>query len=264
MMDLDKFYTPKEVALTCINLVPNIEQYDKIIEPSAGNGSFSLQLECDAYDIAPENEHIIKQDWLNFYPPIGEHTLVIGNPPFGPRASLAKQFIKHSQEIGAETIAFILPDTFSKITNQSFNLFPDNWKLIVEYKLNDCNFIINDKENYYVPCSFYVWTKQESTINLRKTKLPLSDDFSFLPRGDIRADFSINGNNGKVKEIKDITNPKAEHYIQARKKPKQDLIKIFSNLQYNILSSVNGGNYWIGQQEILKAYYDFLEEEKNE
>ena len=264
MIELDKFYTPKEIALQCINLVPNIAQYDKIIEPSAGNGAFSSQLNCDAYDIEPENENIIKQDWLNYFPKIGEHTLIIGNPPFGARASLAKQFIKHSQEIGAETIAFILPDTFSKITNQSLTLFPQEWKLIVEHKLDNCNFIINEKEKYYVPCSFYVWTKQESEINLRKIKLPLSDDFSFLPRGDIKADFSINGNSGKIKEIKDITNPKAEHYIQANKKTKQDLIKIFSNLQYKILSSVNGGNYWIGQQEILKAYYDFLKGEKNE
>ena len=76
----------------------------------------------------------------------------------------------------------------------------------------------------------------------------------FVSRGDVTADFSINGNSGKIKEIKDITNPKAEHYIKAKNKTVEELKNIFSNLDYTKLSSVNGGNFWIGQQEILKAY----------
>ena len=253
-MSLDKFYTSKEVAKECINLVPEINTYDLIVEPSAGNGSFSSQLNCIAYDIAPENENIIKEDWFNVKPFSEKHILIIGNPPFGPRSSLAKKFIKHAQKVGAETIAFILPDTFSKLSNQSKSLFPDNWRLIVEHKLNNCNFITEDNKNYFVPCTFYVWTSREGEINLRQIKEKATDDFIFLPRGDLNADFVVNGNSGKVKEIKDVTNSKAEHYIKAKSVNPETLWQIFSQLDYNKFSSVNGGNFWIGQQEILKAY----------
>lgn len=253
-MSIDKFYTPATVAKECIDLIPDLESYDLIIEPSAGNGSFSSQLKCIAYDIEPENEDIIEQDWLTTKSFKGEHILVVGNPPFGLRSSLAKSFIRHSQSIGAETIAFILPDTFSKLSNQSLSLFPKNWKLIVEHKLSNSNFITQNKKPYYVPCTFYIWTKRESNINLRQVKIEQSEDFIFLPRGSEDADFTINGNSGKVKELNEVTNTKAEHYIKAKKKSKEELKEIFKNVNYTFLSSVNGGNAWIGQQDILKAY----------
>ena len=260
-MGVDKFYTSKQVALQCINLIPDLDSYDYIIEPSAGNGSFSSQLNCIAYDIEPEDKNIIQQDWFTVQPITDKkHILVVGNPPFGKRSALAKSFIKHSQEIGAETIAFILPDTFSKITNQPKTLFPDNWKLVVEYKIDDCNFTVEDGTKYYVPCTFYVWTKRESNVNLRQKKLPATNDFSFLSRDDKNADFTINGNSGKIKSLDKVTNPKAEHYIKAKNKTKEELIDIFSKINYEFYSSVNGNNAWISQQDILKAYYNALKE----
>jgi len=170
----------------------------------------------------------------------------VGNPPFGQRSSLAKAFIKHSRAIGAETIAFILPDTFSKISNQSETLFPKDWRLIVEHKLSDSNFIIENDKIYYVPCTFYVWTKRPGDINLRQVKELPSEDFSFLSRGSTDADFTINGNSGKVKQLSEVTNSKAEHYIKAKNKTKEELIEIFNSLNYTQYSSVNGGNFWIG------------------
>ena len=254
-MGIDKFYTSFDTAKQCINLIPNIEDYDLIIEPSAGSGSFSKQLKCIAYDIEPEEQNIIKEDWFNVQPFKGyNHILVVGNPPFGSRSTLAKNFIKHARQIGAETIAFILPDTFSKLSNQSKTLFPENWRLIVEQKLNNSTFTKEDGSNYFVPCSFYVWTKQIGELNLRKVKETPVDDFEFLPRESPEADFTINGNSGKVKDLFEITNSKAEHYIKAKKKSVQELKDIFANLDYKKLSSVNGGNFWIGQQEILAAY----------
>lgn len=254
-MSVDKFYTQVEVAKECIDLVPDLNTYDLIIEPSAGSGNFSSQLDCIAYDIEPEGDNIIKQDWLTTKPIKDKHILVIGNPPFGTRSSLAKTFIRHSQFIGAETIAFILPDTFSKLSNQSVSLFPENWKLIVEHKLSNSNFTIQESTKpYYVPCTFYVWTKRDSNINLRQIKIEINEDFEFLPRGDQKADFTINGNSGKVKELYEVTNNKAEHYIKAKRKSAEELKEIFKNLNYTFLSSVNGNNAWIGQQEILKAY----------
>lgn len=255
-LGIDKFYTHPDVAKKCIELVPELDSYSLIVEPSAGSGSFSSQLDCLAYDIEPEGEGIIQQDWLQIEPFKEKSLLVIGNPPFGSRSSLAKSFIKKSILVGAETIAFILPNTFSKLSNQSKTLFPEEWKLIIEKKLEnvESDFLIDGKP-YHVPCTFYVWTKRESEINLRQIALEKSLDFDFMPRESPDADFSINGNSGKVKELSEITNPKAEHYIKATGKSLKELKEIFQSLDYTFLSSVNGGNAWIGQQDILKAYY---------
>lgn len=40
-MSIDKFYTKTAIAAECIGLIPDLSSYSLIIEPSAGNGSFS-------------------------------------------------------------------------------------------------------------------------------------------------------------------------------------------------------------------------------
>mgnify|MGYP004663672797 FL=1 len=252
-MYLDKFYTKKEVAQECIDLIPDFGKYDLIVEPSAGNGAFSTLIKCQAYDIEPEADGITKKDWFEVKKLNGEHILVIGNPPFGERSKSAKSFIRHSIALDVETIAFILPDTFGKLSNQS--VFPKEWRLIIEHKISDCHFSTKEGE-YYVPCSFYVWTREAGSKNLRQRKAPPTSDFMFLSCGDVSADFSINGNSGRVKELSQITNPKAEHYIKARNKSVSELKDIFTTISYPFKSSCNGGNAWISQQDILKAYYD--------
>ena len=69
-IDLDKYYTLPEISKYCIEKTFEIlkgEEISEIIEPSAGAGSFSNQIEnCIAYDIKPEGENIIEQDFFNF------------------------------------------------------------------------------------------------------------------------------------------------------------------------------------------------------
>lgn len=250
---LDQFFTTPEVAKECIQLIDNLDKYETIIEPSAGNGSFSKLIpNCTAYDIMPMDNSIIKQDWLLYNNYHKENLLIIGNPPFGTRSRLAKAFIRKSIEIGANCIAFILPDTFNKLTMQ--NVFPDNWKLIVKHKISNENFILPNGTNYFVPCSFYIWTNDNTQINLREKKYTCPTEFSFLKRGDLTADFTINGNNGRIKDISQVTNPKAEHYIRANSPNIRDEL---SKVNFNFNSSVNGGNAWIGQQDIIKAYLEY-------
>ena len=70
---IDKFYTHAEVVLECYKHIKNhlgIKKGDLIIEPSAGNGAFieiikSLTDNYRFYDIEPENDEIIKQDYLD-------------------------------------------------------------------------------------------------------------------------------------------------------------------------------------------------------
>jgi len=116
----DKYYTDLAIAKSCIEKAIRIigsENITEIIEPSAGNGSFSLQIaNCIAYDILPEHESITKQDYLKLNLPYKEGRLIIGNPPFGTKLKLAIDFFKKSVEIG-EYIAFILP--ISQLNNSN-------------------------------------------------------------------------------------------------------------------------------------------------
>jgi hypothetical protein len=259
---LDKYYTKKSIAEKCLTMIPDFGSYDTIIEPSAGSGVFSGQVpNCIAYDIEPANKKIIQQDFLLLNRIDGDKKLFIGNPPFGERSLLAKKFIQHSILLGAETIAFILPDTFSKFLMQK--VFPQNWKLITEENLGRDGFEING-ETYHVPCSFYVWTKRDVDINLRKRKLPQPKKIKFLPRFSREADFTVNGNSGKVKDLCEVTNRKSEHYIKVLNLNERDFIRNkMSCIRYRFKSSVNGGNAWISQYEILEGYYEAGIEQMN-
>ena len=109
-IELDKFYTPKETAKKCIDIFwQTFFGVTEIIEPSAGNGVFSLQIpNCIAYDLEPEHESIIKQDFLKLELPYKQGRAFIGNPPFGDRNNLSRSFYKHACKM-SDMIGFILP-----------------------------------------------------------------------------------------------------------------------------------------------------------
>lgn len=262
-MNLDKFYTKSEVAQKCIDSVIKLAEFNSVIEPSAGSGAFSSRIEgCIAFDIEPEYGGIEKADFLRIEQAGFGRKLFIGNPPFGARSSLAKKFIAKSIELGADTIAFILPKTFLKYSNQK--IFDEKWRLvkIVELSEQDNHFLITDGE-YYVPCCFFVWTKSGDIlpdVNLRKKNISKSVDFKFMPRGSQEADFALNGNNGKIKPLSRITNPKAEHYIRVLDRNRVNEVRdLLADTDFHFASSVNGGVSWIGQYEIIEGYLNHID-----
>lgn len=261
---LDRFYTKNEVAKECIDEVFSISQdFDVIVEPSAGGGAFSSQIpECWAFDLYPTHPSIIKKDWLTVEKEeFIEYSkmLIIGNPPFGTRSTVAKAFIKHAiVNLHASTVAFVLPKTFRKRINQK--VFPENWRLIkiVELDKKSSTFELYDNEDIFIPCDFFIWTSRNDLmpkVDLRKKNVETPEELIFVSRGSIEADFSINGNNGKVREIEQITNPKAEHYIQVNNLYDKDEIKSFTQtLNYDFHSSVNGGVAWINKEDISEIF----------
>lgn len=160
----DKYYTPPELAKNLIELTYNTIGYewDRIIEPSAGTGSFLqfLPKSTLAYDIEPMASNIIQADYRMVQLPYMEKSLVIGNPPFGGANRLSRQFVltslKHSPYI-----AFIQPisqlDNNYNMSNTELILSKDLGKVefssrklhvcfnIYHYKLN------GHKKNYNIP-----------------------------------------------------------------------------------------------------------------
>lgn len=108
----DKYYTEDSLAKYCVDKTYEIlgTDWERIIEPSAGNGSFLNYLPKStlAYDIIPECEGIIQKDYRDVKLPFLEKSLVIGNPPFGRANKLSVQFVKASLK-HSPYVSFIQP-----------------------------------------------------------------------------------------------------------------------------------------------------------
>lgn len=106
-LGLDKYYTPVELSKKLIDLTVNkigLNNISQFVEPSAGSGSFSDILndiiDTVAIDIEPDNINITKADYLSYNLPYKKGRCVIGNPPFGSKMLLAREFlIKLSQKV---------------------------------------------------------------------------------------------------------------------------------------------------------------------
>lgn len=178
----DKYYTAPDVAKECISKI-NLNGYDRIIEPSAGNGSFSKLIpKIEAYDLVPEGPSIKKQDFLKFNTDKG-NILVIGNPPFGKNSNLAIQFINNAAKF-ARTIAFILPATFMK--ESVLKHLDSHVKLSRSYPLNKNSFLIDGKP-YDVNCRFFVFSVLKN--ERKEFEDQTTNDFEFTTKEN--ADINI-------------------------------------------------------------------------
>jgi len=161
----EKFYTKPEVVMKCLNEFKklNVKKNHLVIEPSAGNGSFTVHLlEYNnlSYDIAPEAKGIIKQDFLrlNLTSSFNLPLYFIGNPPFGRQSSIAKKFIKHICACNqTKGFGFILPKSFKKESMQK--CISLDFHIVSEIDIQDNSFTVNGKD-YDVPCIFQVWERR--------------------------------------------------------------------------------------------------------
>lgn len=246
----DKFYTKSEIAKYCISTI-DLNEFDNIVEPSAGNGAFSNIMNCTAYDINPENDTIIKMDFFEVNLSDARNTLIIGNPPFGDRNSLSKGFIKHAlQYKNVTAIAFILPQTWNKFTLQK--TFPSNWDLTFTDNLPYNSFTLNGND-YHVPCVWQVWEKNSNKIDLRDIEKTSHPRFSITSTYNANAQFFILGAApSRVIHIDEVNPTQRGYYIETLD---TELYKEFERIKWNVIgnSGVNGGAAWLTKSEIYKA-----------
>lgn len=109
----DKYYTESALAKYCVEKTFEVlgkDTWERIIEPAAGAGAYLefLPEHTLAYDILPDAEGIVEQDYRTLVLPHMIDSLVIGNPPFGRANKASVQFViaslKHS-----DFISFIQP-----------------------------------------------------------------------------------------------------------------------------------------------------------
>jgi hypothetical protein len=264
---IDKFYTKKEIAQYIIDLfkqhiAPNND--DLIIEPSAGNGAFidaikSLTCNYEFYDLKPEHEEIIKQDYLLYNTNNTNNTNntqkihILGNPPFGRQSSLAIKFIKKSCQFCC-SISFILPKSFKKDSLKK--TFPLNFHLLFEMDLPEKSFLVNNKE-HDIPCIFQIWIKKTYDREV-STKLE-PHNFIFVEKTDNpNISFRRIGVNAGTIDVNSTNKSVQSHYF-IKFTNANDLEKNIDLLNTIVYDSNNTvGPKSIGKQELIKEFNKVL------
>lgn len=271
---LDKFYTVPSVARACIDSVGSLydwTSWDLIVEPSAGNGSFSCPLIAGpvpsvAMDIVPEAAGIEERDFFTYVPPSDKKKiLVIGNPPFGRVSSLAIKFFNHAAS-WATAIAFIVPRTFRRISVQ--NRLSLNFALIhdEDIPMEPCSF----NPPMQAKCCFQIWVKQR--VERPMIDLPTThEDWEFLgfgPKDDagqptppLGADFALRAYGGRCGDIVSgaaalaALRPKSWHWILCKKIDAATLMARFAALDYSLSTDTARQNS-IGRAELVQLYVE--------
>lgn len=230
---LDKYYTPVDLAKYCIDKVYEVigeENITDVIEPSAGNGSFSLQVPkgCRAYDIEPEHESIVNKDFLTLEDEYVGGRLIIGNPPYGDKLYLAQKFYKKAIELG-DYVAFILP--ISKLNNTNtmyeFDLIHSEDLGLREYSGRELHCCLNV---YKRPSNGTL--NKRSKVSLEDIEIIRNDSKKYADcEYDIRMCYWGSGSAGKILED-------GEHYSGEYK------IKIKNNdLKEEIIRALKNANW---------------------
>jgi predicted RNA methylase len=160
--ELDQYYTREDVAIECLNLIPERFKTSKYtwIEPTCGTGAFFNNFPSKttniALDIDPKIPNATQQDFLT-YTNSSENVVVVTSPPFGVEGQLAIDFLKHATTF-ADVVCVLIPLVFK---NKDYEFeFRKQWMKIVCKDLEP-NIFIHEGKPFSFPCVFQVWEKVE-------------------------------------------------------------------------------------------------------
>lgn len=191
---LDQYNTLPTVAEYCWNSFQKFLKKDrailknyKIIEPSAGTGSFYNLLPKNnriGIDVERFNKEYIQQDFLTWQPNNTDDRpcIAIGNPPFGYRGWLALSFLNKTAEF-CDYVGFILPMSFQSDGKGSPKNRVIGMKLVHSEKLSGDLFIQPNGETIQVNTLWQIWKKGNAPA---LPDLSVCDDFIELFTVDLR------------------------------------------------------------------------------
>jgi hypothetical protein len=251
----DKYYSPQHIVDLVIERVKEVIGLDNItefIEPSAGNGAFldalyELGKPVQAYDLYPEREDIIEQDYLKLKMDYKVGRCILTNPPFGRGNSLSMAFYKKSINI-ADYIVFLLPISQFKNNIQLYD-----FDLIYSEDLgikNYSNIPLNLCLNIY---------KKPKTLN-KKPNHKLKDIVIYEYRRDGRElniprgyDYVMgNFGGGCVGRVPDYEGHFAVEYYFYIKNHKEKVLNVLKNTDWKSLSKGISNTYRLNQTKIYK------------
>jgi hypothetical protein len=261
---LDQYYTNPIYAdyfFNKIKKIIDISMYDVLLEPSAGTGSFYKLLDESkriGLDLDPKLEGIVKTDFFQWSPPIGEKIITVGNPPFGKNSSLAIKFFNHAAEF-SDVIAFVLPRTFRK--SSVINRLHKNFHLVFDETVPDNSFIFNG-QHYNVWCTAQIWVKKaEKRKNVITHKLTqVTKWFSIVDPS--ASDFAIQRVGGKAGLIREIDyknySPSSHYFIKTND---SRVLDIFKTINFDGVKFNTAGNPSISPSELVELFVNAAKEQ---
>lgn len=260
---LEAYLTSPTLALRCIKEVESrfpFAEFDLIIEPSAGNGAFFDQLPNEnriGIDLQPSRSDFVESDFLDWRPPTGKRILVLGNPPYGQRASLAVKFLQHAATF-AEVIAFILPRSFNKETFQ--RRIPREFHLVHSFDCDEPFDYQGGKR--IVKTVFQIWQR-------RDTLRPVIVRASSHPHFEMRHAHLSRVNPAQLDEIRrnfefaipqvgsfeprdSATLTKGSHWFIRPISP--NVRVLFDQLDFSFLAGMNTAHASLAKADVVQAY----------
>lgn len=228
-----------------------------MLEPSAGEGSFFVQLPPGSvgYDRQPKCAGVQEADFVTVEIPSERPIAVIGNPPFGKNSNMAIAFVNRAA-LFADVVAFILPRTFQKKAWIDARL-DRHLHLIREVVIPDDAFVFNG-EVCSVPSVFQIWERrsEERGRVFRKTKHP---DFDVLKTGK-GADFSIRRIGARAGRISlDLTlSPSSHYFLRSNVAGRRNLLATMWQLDFYSVSRSVAGQHSLSMSEIASLYEEFV------
>lgn len=192
----EQFYTRPEDAKRIAEWVNKTYDFDEVVEPSAGEGVWLKHFtNITAYDLEPKAEGIIEQDFLDLTLPYNDRRIVVGNPPFGRRGSLAIRFVNKASEI-APKIVMILPACFAKTSTQK--ALNKRLHLIHQEPMLDAAFT-GEKGDHPVRCVLQAWELRDYD-RIDKPTITETEDFYFTDHPEL-CDFAVRTHGAGVGQL---------------------------------------------------------------
>lgn len=254
---LDQFYTNPAYAQQFLNTISqtvDLDQFDHVLEPSAGTGSFYNLLDSNkriGLDLEPKAAGVVQTDFFDWTPPLDKRIITIGNPPFGKSSALAIKFFNRAGEF-SDVIAFIIPRTFRKasVTNRLHK----NFHKIYDENVPDHSFIFNGSA-YNVPCAAQIWQRKEVTREKIITiKLEQIKTWFELVKPE-HSDFAIQrvGGRAGLIRLEDRMNFSAEsHYFIRAHDPR--VLPVFQQVNFDGVKFNTAGNPSVSPSELIELW----------
>lgn len=260
----EAYFTTDELARRCVEFLDGktpLTRFRRIFEPSAGAGAFVRALagrQVDAIDVKPRDSTVALGDFFQFPFSPEPDLLIVGNPPYGQRGTLAMRFLTRSMQFGS-VVAFILPRSFKKHT--FLNRVDRNFHLLGSFDCED--FELPDGTPVTVRSVFQVWERQPVLRPL--VELPSEhDDFEMkhfhlsrtsperLQEARERYEFAIPqvGSNFRPRAIGELRT--GSHWFIRPKAP--GVRQRFEKLDFGFLDGLNTAHKSLSRKDIVTAY----------
>jgi hypothetical protein len=254
--NLDQFFTRPDVAARCLK---SLESYmtDAVnewlwIEPSAGSGVFYdlMQVPKIGIDIMSHRADIAQIDFLHWHPgTVRRKVAVVGNPPFGKNASLARRFFDHAAGF-ADIVAFIVPRTFEKPA--FVNRLDRTMHLIHAEVLDECSFEF-EGQPYAVPTVFQIWQKR-ADLRQQTKSVRTHRDFDFVSQPAADFAFQRVGARAGLVSVEGLSKSPQSHYFLKTRGPSRTVFDRLRAIDWAPIKYRTAGNPSIGKGELMAAY----------